>query len=70
MLNEISSLRHDLQLNDYPQVFNDSAINSKRINHQSKHEKPLGSVYILYVRTVSEKFNCIGNGNNIRNLQN
>jgi hypothetical protein len=53
---EINNLKHDLQLNSYPQGFIDSIIN------------PKGSsslwalyMYIPYVKGVSEKFKSIGN---------
>jgi hypothetical protein len=56
-----SSLRNDLQLNGYPQGFTDSVINSKGSSHLNKEQKPLDSVYILYVKGVSEKFKGMGN---------
>jgi hypothetical protein len=34
--------------------------NSKGNSHPKKEEKPLGSVYILHVKDVSEKFTRIG----------
>jgi hypothetical protein len=49
------------KLNVYPQGFIDSVINSKGSSHLNKEQKPLGSVYIPYVKGVSEKFKCIGN---------
>jgi hypothetical protein len=58
---EISNLRSDLQLNGYPQGFIDSVINSKGSCRLNEEQKPLGSVYIPYVRGVSEKFKRIGN---------
>jgi hypothetical protein len=57
----ISSLRSDLQLNGYPQGSIDSVINSKGSSHPNKEQKLLGSVYIPYVKGVSEKFRRIGN---------
>jgi hypothetical protein len=56
-----SSLRHDLQLNSYPQGFIDSVINSEGSSCPNKEERPLGSVYITYMKGVSEKFKGIGN---------
>jgi hypothetical protein len=44
-----------LQLNGYPQGFIDSVSNSKGSSRPNKEEKPLGSVYIPYVKGVSEK---------------
>jgi hypothetical protein len=61
LFNEISSLRHDLQINEYPQGFIDSVINSNGRSFPNKEEKPLGSVYIPCVKGVSEKFKHIGN---------
>jgi hypothetical protein len=68
LVNEISSLRPDLQLNGYSQGFIDSVINSKGSNLLSKQEKPLGSVYIPYVKGVSEKFRHTGNRYNITTI--
>jgi hypothetical protein len=65
IFNEISSLGCDLQLNNYPLGFIDSVINSKSSSHPSKEERPLSSVYIPYVKGVSEKFKCIRNRHNI-----
>jgi hypothetical protein len=39
-----------------------------RSNHPNKEEKPLGSVYIPYVKGVSEKLKYIGNPDNIRTI--
>jgi hypothetical protein len=64
-INEMSSLRRDLQLNGYPQGLIDSVINSKDSSRQNKEQKPLGSVYIPHVKGVSEKFKHIGNQYNI-----
>jgi hypothetical protein len=65
---EINNLRHDLQLNGYPQGFIDSVINPKGSSRPKTEDKPLGSVYIPYVKGVSEKFKCIGNSYNIRTI--
>jgi hypothetical protein len=66
LFNEFGNLRHDLELNGYLQGFNDSVSNSKGISHLNKEEKPLGSVYISYVKSVTEKFKRVGNCYNIR----
>jgi hypothetical protein len=66
LVKEISNLRSDLKLNGYPQSFINSVINSKGISRLNEEQKPLGSVYIPYVKGVSEKFKCIGNRYNIR----
>jgi hypothetical protein len=67
---EMSNLRSDLQLNGYPQGFIDSVINSKDSSRLNEKQKPLGSVFILYVKSVSEKFKCIGNRYIIRTIFN
>jgi hypothetical protein len=61
LLHEIKDLRHDLQLNGYPQGFINLAIKSKDSSRPKKEDKPPSSVYIPYVKGVSEKFKCIGN---------
>jgi hypothetical protein len=65
---EINNLRHDLQLNGYPQGFIDSVINSKGSSRPKTEEKPLDSLYIPYVKGISEKFKRIGNRYNIRTI--
>jgi hypothetical protein len=65
---KISNLRSDLQLNGYPQGFIDSVINSKGSSRLNEEQKPLGSVYMPYVKGVSEKFKRIGNRYNIRTI--
>jgi hypothetical protein len=40
LVNRISSLRHDLLLNGYPQGFTDSVINAKGISRLNKEQKP------------------------------
>jgi hypothetical protein len=47
-------MRRDLQLNGYPQGFIKSVINSKGNSRLIKEQKPPGSVYIPYVKGVSE----------------
>jgi hypothetical protein len=44
------------------------SINSKGSSHLNTEEKPLGFVYIPYVKGISEKFRCIGNRYNIRTI--
>jgi hypothetical protein len=51
-----SSPRRSLQLNGLTQGFIDSVVNSKASSHPSKEEESLGSVYVPYVKAVSEKF--------------
>jgi hypothetical protein len=68
LCDETRGLRHDLQLNGYPRGFIDSVINSKGSSRMNKEEKPLGYVYIPYVKGVSEKFKRIGNGYNVRTI--
>jgi hypothetical protein len=45
LFNKISSLRHDLQLNSYPQGVIYVVINSNGSSHLNKEERPLGSVH-------------------------
>jgi hypothetical protein len=59
----MSSPGQDLQLNGYPQGFIDLVINSK-----NKEKNPLGSLYIPYVKGISEKFKRTGNRCNIRRI--
>jgi hypothetical protein len=68
LYNEIISLRRDLQLSGYRQGFIDLVITSKGISHPNKEKRPLGSVYIPYVKGVLEKFKHIGNRYNIRTI--
>jgi hypothetical protein len=63
---EETNLRHDLQLNGYPRSFVDSVINSKDTGCPKKEEDPLFSVYIPYVKGISENFKRISNLYNIR----
>jgi hypothetical protein len=65
---EVNNLRRDLQLSGYPQGFINSVARSKGSSRQKKEDKPLGSVYIPYVKDVSEKFKHIGNEYNIRTV--
>jgi hypothetical protein len=65
LLNEISCLRCDLQLNCYPPCFIDSVINSKGISRPSKEEKLQGSAYVPCVKGVSKKVKGIRNRCNI-----
>jgi hypothetical protein len=51
-----------------PSVSFDSVINIKGSSRRVKKEKPLGSVYIPYVKGISEKFKCIWNRYNIRTI--
>jgi hypothetical protein len=61
LVKDISSLRSDLHLNSCPQGFVDLVINPKGSSHLNKEQKSLGSVYIPYVKGVSEKLKRIGN---------
>jgi hypothetical protein len=46
----------------------DSFINLKVSSHPSKEEKPLGSVYFLYMKSVSEEVKRVGNRYNVRTI--
>jgi hypothetical protein len=48
----------------YPQGFIDPVINSERTSRLNK-ENPFGSVYISYLKRLSEEFKRIGNRYNI-----
>jgi hypothetical protein len=61
LCDEIRGLKLDLQLNGYQRGFIDSVNNSKGSSRLNKEEKPLGCVYIPYVKGVSEKFKRIAN---------
>jgi hypothetical protein len=65
---EVENLKHDIQLNGYSQDFINSVIRSKGGSHQKKKDKPLGTVHIPYVKSISEKFRRIGNQYNIRTI--
>jgi hypothetical protein len=66
LCNEIGSLRWHLQLNGCPWRFTGSVINCNGRSRPSKEVKPLCSVYIPYVKDISEKFKRTGNQYNIR----
>jgi hypothetical protein len=57
---EISSFRCNLQLNGYHQSFIDSDINLKGSSIPKKQVRSLGSVYISYVKGISEKLKLKG----------
>jgi predicted GIY-YIG superfamily endonuclease len=65
---EVSNLKHDFQLNGYSQGFINSVIRSKGSSLRKEEDKPLGIVYIPYVKGISEKFKRIGNQYNIRTV--
>jgi hypothetical protein len=58
---EIGKLRHGFQFSGYPQAFIVSVINSKGSTHPNKKEMPISSVYIPYVKGISEKLKHTGN---------
>jgi hypothetical protein len=62
-------LRCDLHLSGYSQGFIDSVIRFKGSSRQKKNEeKPLGTLYIPYVKCISAKFKSNGNQYNIRTV--
>jgi hypothetical protein len=52
----------------YPQGFIDSVVKSKGSSRLSEEQKPLGSVYIPYIKSVLEKFRRLGTHYNIRTI--
>jgi hypothetical protein len=52
-------MRCELQFNGHPHAFIDSVTNSKGSSYPEKGERPLGSVYIPYVKGISEKLENI-----------
>jgi hypothetical protein len=67
-VSEINTLKRDLQLNAYSEGFINSVIRSKDRRHQKEEDKPLGTIYIPYVKGVSEKLRRIGKQYNIRTI--
>jgi hypothetical protein len=65
---EINTLKRDLQLNGYFEGFINSVIISKDRRHQKGEDKPLGTIYIPYVKGISEKLRRIGKQYNIRTV--
>jgi hypothetical protein len=55
IFNETDNMRRDLQHNRYLQHFVDSVINSMGSSHPDKAVNTLGSLYIHYVKSISEK---------------
>jgi hypothetical protein len=65
---EISTLKCDLKLNGYSEGVINSVIRSKDRRHQKEEDKPLGTIYIPYVKGMSEKLRRIGKQYNIRTV--
>jgi hypothetical protein len=66
---EIKNITHDLILNKYPQEFVDSIMKPARSNCPSSDTIYHSMVIIIpYVKGISEKFRCIGNHFNVRNI--
>jgi hypothetical protein len=66
LFNEVGSLKRDMQLSGSPQGFMDSVINSKGSSRPNKEKNLIRSVFIPYVKGVSEKFKRIRNRYDIR----
>jgi hypothetical protein len=54
--NEIYNIRHNLMLNEYPQIFVDSIIKPLGSNHPSSDTIYQGTVIIPYVKGIFKKF--------------
>jgi hypothetical protein len=65
---EIEGIRHDLILNEYPQVFDDSIMKPGRTNRLPSDEIYHGMVIFPYVMGISEKFRRTGNRFNVRTI--
>jgi hypothetical protein len=59
--NEIKTIRHNLMISEYPKEFVDSVMKPAVRNHPTSDKVYKGTVFIPYVRGISEKFRCIGN---------
>jgi hypothetical protein len=68
LLHEIDNLRQDIQLNGYPPQFTDSVLKSRGNSHLREKKKALSIVSIPSVRSISEKFKCMGNCYNISTI--
>jgi hypothetical protein len=65
---ESKNVRHVLMLNEYQQEYFDSIIKPSRRNRPSSDTIYQGTVIIPYVKSISEKFRCIGNRFNVRTI--
>jgi hypothetical protein len=62
LAHEVNTLKHDLQLNGFPLKIINSVINNTGGKKRLRNDvKPIGSVVILYVKGISDKFKRIGN---------
>jgi hypothetical protein len=66
--NEIKTTKHDLMLNEYPKEFVDSVMKPPARNRPSSDTVYQGTVIILYVKGISEKFKRIGNCFDLRTI--
>jgi hypothetical protein len=66
--NEIKSIRHDLMPNEYPQELADTIMKPSKSNRPSSDTIYHGTVIILNVKGISEKFRRIGNRFNVRTI--
>jgi hypothetical protein len=66
--NEIKNTSHDVVLREYPKTFVDFVMKSLRSYRPSSDTLYKGTVIILYVKDISEKFRRIGNRYNLRTI--
>lgn len=65
---KIKTIKQDLILTGYLQDFINSTIKSGRNNRPSTDSIPHSSVVVPYIKSTSEKFQCIGNHFNTRTI--
>jgi hypothetical protein len=68
LAHEVKNLKHDLQLNGFPQNSSTQSSIIPGKNQLRNDVKPIGSVVIPYVKGISDKFKRNGNLYNIRTI--
>jgi hypothetical protein len=66
--NEITNIKHDLMLSEYPKEFIDSVLKPITRNRPPSDRTYHGTVVIPYVKGIAEKFRRIGNRFQIRTI--